>query len=180
MFTDVYDVGSESIAVKKGYDEIQSLDDLGGHSTEVSAATANETLFLQYNEEHPDNPIDLKYVELGNTIVNVANGQIDFEYFTTATLRAQIAEYGLEDQLDLIPVDVAESEKFTNSLLGIFYVVSKNDEQLANDINARIEELIADGTIAELRKEWFGEDVTELTLDYVESCKEFIANDLAE
>ncbi|MBQ8912924.1 MAG: transporter substrate-binding domain-containing protein [Lachnospiraceae bacterium] len=180
IYTDVYDVGSHAIAVRKGYDEIKSLDDLGGHSTQITAASANETLFLTYNERHPDDQIDLTYIEVDNTLVDIANGVVDFEYFTRATLETQIAEKGLEDQIDLVDVSIAESNAFDGGLKGIFYLVSKNDEQLANDINSRIEELISDGTIAELRKEWFGESADELTLDYVETAKEYIANDQAQ
>ena len=180
LYTDVYDAGSHSIAVRKGYDEIQSLADIGGHSTEIQAASANETLFLKYNEEHPDNPIDLTYVEVDNTLVSIANGLVDFEYFTTATLEAQVAEKGLEDQIDIINISIEDSETFMSGLEGIFYIVAKNDVQLANDINSRIEELIADGTVAKLRAEWFGDSADELTLEYVEKCKEFIKNDIGE
>ena len=180
LYTDTYDVGSHSIAVRKGYDEIKSLADIGGHSTQITAASANETTFLRYNEEHPDNPLDLTYIEVDNTLVDVANGVVDFEYFTTATLEAQIAEKGLEDKIDLIPVPIEDSENFTGGLKGIFYIVAKDDTQLADDINARIEELIADGTVAELRAEWFGDSADELTLEYVERCKEYIANELSE
>ena len=180
LYTDTYDVGSHSIAVRKGYDEIKSLADLGGHSTEIQAASANETLFLNYNEENPDNTIDLTYVDVDNTLVSVANGLVDFEYFTTATLEAQIAEKGLDEQIDLIPVPIEDSENFSGGLKGIFYIVSKNDTQLADDINERIETLIADGTVAALRTEWFGDSADELTLEYVERCKEYIANDIGE
>ena len=180
LYTDTYDVGSHSIAVRKGYDEIKSLADIGGHSTQITAASANETTFLRYNEENPDNPLDLTYIEVDNTLVDVANGVVDFEYFTTATLEAQIEEKGLEDKIDLIPVPIEDSENFTGGLKGIFYIVAKDDTQLADDINARIEELIADGTVAELRAEWFGDSADELTLEYVERCKEYIANELSE
>ena len=180
LYTDTYDVGSHSIAVRKGYDEIKSVNDFGGHRSEVTAASANETTFLAYNEEHPDNPIDLIYVEVDNFLVDVVNGTADFYYFTTATLEEQAKEKGLEDQIDLIPVSIEESENFTGNLKGIFYIVAKDDTQLAEDINSRIEELVADGTVAELRKEWFGENADELTLDYIERCKEYIANDLGE
>ena len=180
LYTDTYDVGSHSIAVRKGYDEIKSIEDFGGHKTEIQAASANEATFLAYNDEHPDNQIELVYTEVDNLLVSIANGTADFEYFTTSTLETQIAEKGLGDQIDLIRVPIEESESFTNSLQGIFYIVSKNDEQLANDINARIEELIADGSIAELRKEWFGDSADELTLEYVESAKEFIEKDQAK
>ncbi|MBQ7707489.1 MAG: transporter substrate-binding domain-containing protein [Lachnospiraceae bacterium] len=179
LYTDTYDVGSHSIAVRKGYDEIKSVNDFGGHKTEVTAASANESLFLAYNDEHPDNPIDLTYIEVDNLLIDIANGAADFEYFTTATLETQIAEKGLEDQIDLIPVPIEESEEFTKSLKGIFYVVAKDDTQLADDINARIEELIADGSIAELRTKWFGDSADELTLEYVDRCKKFIEEDQA-
>lgn len=177
LYTDVYDVGSHAIAVRKGYGEIQSVYDFGGHSTQVTATSFNEATFLAYNEEHPDNPIDLTYIEVDNMLMDVADGKIDFEYFTKATLKDQMVEKGLSDEIDLIDVPIEDSNNFTVGLKGNFYLVSKNDGQLAADINEQIEKLIADGTIREIRVKWFGEDADELTLDYVRYCKDYIAAD---
>lgn len=180
LYTDVYDVGIHAIAVRKGYDEILSVQDFGGHSTQIQAASANEKTFLSYNEEHPNNPIDLTYIEVDNMLLDIIDGKIDFEYFTKATLKAQIEEKGLQEEIDLFDVPIEDSNNLGRDLKGNFYLVSKNDEQLAADINGQLAALIADGTINGLRTKWFGEDADELTLEYVQYCRDYIAAEETE
>ena len=50
------------LVVKKG-SGIKSLDDIGGKSTEVIQGTSTAKQLEAYNEEHKDNPTELKYTD---------------------------------------------------------------------------------------------------------------------
>lgn len=185
LISDCYDVSIHAIAVRTDYDEIETVYDFAGHSTEITSGSYNETAFLNYNEENPDSQIILTYVDDANNMpLDVANGVIDFEYFTKTTLVAQIEEYGLTEDLKLIDVPLEDSSSISTTLDGIFYYAAQSETQLLADFNEAFEALLADGSVQALREEWgLTDDETDgealLTQDYVDYAAEWIESDLA-
>lgn len=182
LFTDVYDVGIHAILVRSDNEDIKTVKDFGGHSTEITAASLNENSFLQYNIENPDNPIELIYTEdTSNTPLRVADGSIDFEYFTKITLQAQIEELGLTN-VKLIDVPLEDSITLGGTIKGCFFIVAKDDTQLAADMNRAFEEMVVDGTVFELEQKWLGITKEEdyLTLEYIQRAREWIEADQAK
>jgi polar amino acid transport system substrate-binding protein len=175
IFTDEYNLASSALLVKKDNNEIKSINDIGSHSTEVTAASFNADWLERYNETHADNPVKLNYTETGdNYAQDVSDGIIDFYYFTKISMQQQVDELGLTN-LKLIEVSKEESLEFTGSKAsGNFFVVPKGYEKLADEMNKAFEEALNDGTILEISKKYFnGEDYTP-TLEDIKQAKEVI------
>lgn len=184
LFSDVMSIDPVAIIVRDDNDEINSIYDLPGHSTEVSATNFYTAVFENYNETNPDDQIELVYVEdVSQTPLHVSDGVVDFELFTKSTLLSQIESLGLDnfkiidvtndDQLDFLYNGVRTSPD------GCYYLVSKDEEQLLADINAAFEEAVLDGSIQVLGEKYLGvTDETALTLEDIEEQRAFIENDL--
>lgn len=96
LFSDVYSVSTYGILVRDDNTDIQTLDDLPGHTTETSPTSYKASMYQSYNEAHPDAQIEVSYIEdSNNTPLSVSDGKIDFELFSKTTLQSQVAEYGL-------------------------------------------------------------------------------------
>lgn len=146
------------IAISEKNDSIHSLKDLLGKSTEVNPGINFTTALEKYNQQHKDNPVRLKYTEaeLLPVLQNVESGTADFQLIDKSMLEQYIAEYQLK--LKVIPLSKEESE-----LIGApysYFLVAKGakGEVLANDINAQLQKLIADGTITAISQKYFHGD----------------------
>ena len=62
---------------------IKSLDDIGGKSTEVIQGTSTAKQLEAYNEEHKDNPTELKYTDgtIQSILANLSDGRSDYKIF---------------------------------------------------------------------------------------------------
>ena len=182
LFSDVYSVSTYGILVRDDNTDIQTLDDLPGHTTETSPTSYNASMYQSYNEAHPDAQIEVSYIEdSNNTPLSVSDGKIDFELFSKTTLQSQVAEYGLTN-VKIIDVPIEDSTAFMDKLSGNFFVVSKEYPQLVEDINTAFEAALEEGRILEISKQYLGDDAdnnTILNKEYIEFAKEYIANDQA-
>lgn len=147
-------------AVQKDNEDINSFEDLLGKSTEVSPDTTYATALEAYNQEHSDNPINVSYysdVDLVQILQRVADGLYDFQLIDKPMFDNYMAEYNL----DLKGVVLSEEESNLITTPFSYVLVSKGNEQLAEDINTVLEELVADGTIKEISEKFFnGADYT--------------------
>lgn len=182
LFSDVYSVSTYGILVRDDNTDIQTLDDLPGHTTETSPTSYNASMYQSYNEAHPDAQIEVSYIEdSNNTPLSVSDGKIDFELFSKTTLQSQVEEYGLTN-VKIIDVPIEDSTAFMDKLSGNFFVVSKEYPQLVEDINTAFEAALEEGRILEISKQYLGDDAdnnTILNREYIEFAKEYIANDQA-
>ena len=182
LFSDVYSVSTYGILVRDDNTDIQTLDDLPGHTTETSPTSYNASMYQAYNEANPDAQIEVSYIEdSNNTPLSVSDGKIDFELFSKTTLQSQVAEYGLTN-VKIIDVPIEDSTAFMDKLSGNFFVVSKEYPQLVEDINTAFEAALEEGRILEISKQYLGDDAdnnTILNKEYIEFAKEYIANDQA-
>lgn len=152
LFSDVYSVSTYGILVRDDNTDIQTLDDLPGHTTETSPTSYNASMYQSYNEAHPDAQIEVSYIEdSNNTPLSVSDGKIDFELFSKTTLQSQVAEYGLTN-VKIIDVPIEDSTAFMDKLSGNFFVVSKEYPQLVEDINTAFEAALEEGRILEISK----------------------------
>lgn len=180
IYSDLYGLDAYGILLREDNDDIQTVDDFVGHSTEITAASKNAMIFESFNEENPDKAIELQYTDDANTTPGkVADGSIDFEFFQIITLKAQIEAGGLTG-VKIIPVSNEEAQTLTKGPIGNFVLFPKGDEQLAGDFNQALREAVEDGSIQKLRKEYLDvEDNDVLTIDDVNAAREFIDHDLA-
>lgn len=183
LFSDVYSVSTYGILVRDDNTDIQTLDDLPGHTTETSPTSYNASMYQSYNEAHPDAQIEVSYIEdSNNTPLSVSDGKIDFELFSKTTLQSQVEEYGLTN-VKIIDVPIEDSTAFMDKLSGNFFVVSREYPQLVEDINTAFEAALDEGKILEISKKYLGEDAdnnTILNKEYIEFAKEYIADDQAQ
>lgn len=167
IFTDEMNFAKRAILVRDDNTDIKSIKDLGGHSTEENASSFNAGWYKKYNENHPDNQVSVQYVDGDNTVQDVSDGKIDFDFFTKISLEQQIKDRGLKN-LKLIDIS---KEEFSEGG-ATFFVVSKGREKLAKEMDDAFEAALIDGTILKISKKYFnGEDYTP-TLEDIKREKE--------
>lgn len=141
------------IVSKDNNDPIQSLDDLKGKKFFTTATSAEATILENYNKDH-DNALKIVYSGGGTNDIaqQITSGRVD------ATIGADFILPILDPQgkLKTVGKELSESD--------ILFVFRKNDpdqQKLADAVDKAIVELRADGTLANLSKQWLGFDATE-------------------
>lgn len=166
LFSDPYYFAEHGLLVKEGSD-IDSWDDLAGHSTEVNSGSFNAILFEKWNAENPDKKIELIYTEdVNSTPMHVADGIIDFEFFDYISLVEQVEGQSVPG-VKVIPMD---NDTIPHKGTGFtYFVFPKGEEQLQQDFNEAFEAALKDGTIDRLSQQYLGDD-------FAPTLEEAIAN----
>ncbi|MBL5974931.1 MAG: hypothetical protein D3X82_14505 [Candidatus Leucobacter sulfamidivorax] len=162
-FSVPYIEGQFGIITKEGAGEIVSLDELAGKKTYGEPGLNFTRVLEAYNEQNPDKQVEIEYTELDlqTQYNNLATGAIDFLFNERVVFQGYggSADLGLEfHELD----GAYLSDSFGTNLYSAYAVTKAKDRsaQLA-EIDAVLEELLADGTASELSKKFFdGLDVT--------------------
>ena len=141
------------IAVSKNNNNINSFEDLLGKTTELRAGRNYTTAIENYNKDNPSNPVKITYTEadLLPILQHVESGQYDFQLIEKSRVNQHIDEYGLE--IDVI--DLSEEDAIKLSTPFSYFLVSKGNEELAENINQALSDSIEDGTLAEISKKYF-------------------------
>lgn len=138
---------------------IESVDDLGGLKTVSNAKGDAWQLFLEnYNEAHPDNPIEIEYSDgdWASFYLRLYQGDFDFMMGSESTLQVYQDEYGYNFEFVELPEEEANSLQNPSNWI----IVANYDggQELADAIDGALEELQADGTLAELSIKYWGKD----------------------
>ena len=147
-FSEPYAYIHTALVVRKDNEEIKSFDDLKGKKTVNSIGST----YMELAESYGASAAGVS--TLNDTIQNVIDGRAD------ATLNADVSIYDyLNQQPDANIKIVATTEDASHVAIPI----RKGDETASFEkaVNAAIEELKADGTLAELSEKYFGTDVTK-------------------
>ena len=147
-FSEPYAYIHTALVVRKDNEEIKSFDDLKGKKTVNSIGST----YMELAESYGASAAGVS--TLNDTIQNVIDGRAD------ATLNADVSIYDyLNQQPDANIKIVATTEDASHVAIPI----RKGDETASFEkaVNAAIEELKADGTMAELSEKYFGSDVTK-------------------
>lgn len=147
-FSEPYAYIHTALVVRKDNEEIKSFDDLKGKKTVNSIGST----YMELAESYGASAADVS--TLNDTIQNVIDGRAD------ATLNADVSIYDyLNQQPDANIKIVATTEDASHVAIPI----RKGDETASFEkaVNAAIEELKADGTLAKLSEKYFGSDVTK-------------------
>jgi polar amino acid transport system substrate-binding protein len=146
------------IAVAQNRDDIKSFADLEGKSTEVSSGVNYTVALEEYNETLAKTPVNLKYTEaeMVPILQNVESGVSDFNLIDNSMLQLYINEYGLK--LKAIPLSQEDSDRIGVPYSYLLLSKGSNSEQLLKDVNARIKELIKDGSITEISQKYLHGD----------------------
>ncbi len=142
-FSEPYAYIHTALVVRKDNEEIKSFDDLKGKKTVNSIGST----YMELAESYGASAAGVS--TLNDTIQNVIDGRAD------ATLNADVSIYDyLNQQPDANIKIVATTEDASHVAIPI----RKGDETASFEkaVNAAIEELKADGTLAELSEKYFG------------------------
>ena len=134
--------------------DIKSVEDLGGKKVPAGAGRANALFMESYNEEHPDNPIDIQYTDADASaaLIDLSNGRYDACIYNTTYVSSLTKEYGYNFNVYDIP-NADEIEKPEAWIL-----FSKTNTGLRDFFDEQITAMKQDGSLSELSVEYFGED----------------------
>ena len=157
QYTDPIMVNDYLIVLNKdlGITEFNGLQDLAGLRCYGSAGNDKTTLLEDWNEEHPDQQININYasVDIVANLQDVESGRIDFTVIDAPMFNGY---YQPEYQLDV----VSFSLKGRTSTKYSYFVVAYGDDQLLADVNGALAEIFADGTSTAICQEYLGKDFT--------------------
>lgn len=157
IFTDPIFANELIVVANKNIDlgSVTSYADLAGY-TYIGSTGINQTTNVEnYNDENPDNPINIVYTEedLNIQLSDVESGKYDF---TTIDAPMFYGYYQPEFGYD---VNISKLDGYTTSDgLYSYLLVSKGNEQLAEDINAALKEVIKEGISKEINEKYFFSD----------------------
>ena len=161
-----YCIGPMAAAVRKD-SGITDVHGLAGKKLLVSPTNAYYQALVKYNDEHPDEAIELVENENGNDNVAwfraVANGQADAAYVLVSKFDAVQQGAG---------TDLSITETITNGL--DFFMLRPGMEGLAADLTTALREAKSDGSLGELGKKWLGGDVFAENADFLKEGADII------
>ena len=147
------------IAVKAGRDDIHSLADLAGKRTPVNPVGTFIQSFLEnYNEEHPNAPIDFFYSKQDNlkTYQEILDGTVDFMLNEEIVLNALIDEYDMN--LDVIELSDEETKQIMNPEGFFIFPKTAEGEKIRDDFDQALLTLMNNGTLSEISVQYLGRD----------------------
>lgn len=154
----------EVIYVRKGFDRIHSLEDIGGFKTFTDGSGLMTQLFLEdYNEQHPDNPVELVYSDADTLKVfqDIQAGVADFGFLGLPQLENYLEIYpSFYDDFDIIDLTDEEVEQICSPYTYFIYAKTPEGEELKEAVDGALKELKENGTITELSLQYIGYDVT--------------------
>jgi len=139
-------------------DNVEGLADLAGHNFVGQTAINSTTAVENYNTENPDNQIKITYTEedLVVQLQNIETGKYEFLIMD----KPMYESYNKEYNFDLKEIELSSEVSPDLTDLYSYFIISKGNEQLLEDINIALEEVIRDGTSKEINEKYFGEDYT--------------------
>lgn len=133
---------------------ISSLEDLAGRSIISSPASYEYSMLLAWNAAHPGKEITLKIFD-GNTGADnynaILRGDVDSSLSYPQGFSVITGELGITG-LTLTPPVMVED---------VYYMLAREETQLRDDLDRALRELLADGTLGSISREYLGEDIFE-------------------
>lgn len=157
LYSFPYDKISYVFVTKTGAETISSFDQAAGKSFEGSAGVSVTTAVETYNEQNPDKAIKISYTESDTaiTLQHVEDGTTEFAIIDAAMFKA----YQEEFNYDIVATDIpAEEAKLISENTYAYFILSKDNAQLRDEIGEVLKELKADGTLTKLGEQYFGGD----------------------
>lgn len=159
LYSFPYDLNAYVFVQKDGDTPITSFAEAAGKTIESGAGGAITTGIEKWNDDHPDEAIDLQYTEADTTTIlqHVADGVTDFAIMDPAMFKVYTEEF---DFGSLQATDLDEdSTLFISSNLNAYFLLPLDEEGLREEINEAIKVLHDDGTLTELTTKWFGREL---------------------
>lgn len=154
--TEPYTTYVTYLVVPSDNEDIKSLDDLAGKTIYTGGKGSNSTYIVEaYNEEHPDNKINIENAESLTSeefVQGLLSGKWDAAIATRRDVEKHNKAYG-SDAIKIVGDPIQTSS--TN------YLFSKDDTQLQQDVDGAIKQLKENGKLAEISIAQLGGDYTE-------------------
>ncbi|MCE2089735.1 transporter substrate-binding domain-containing protein, partial [Streptococcus thermophilus] len=111
---------------------IKKYDDIAGHSTQVVQGTSTATQLTEFNEKHPDNPVELHYTNenITQVLTNLNEGKYDFKIFEAPTVNAIIKNNKLSN---LKTIELKSDQQPY-----IYFLFADNQKDLQKFVNKRL------------------------------------------
>ncbi|MBP2658712.1 MAG: tcyK [Firmicutes bacterium] len=138
------------IVVAKGRTDIKTIDDLVGKRVGCSQGSNTAALLEKYNQGH-DKKINIVYTTGGASVVydDLVNGRLDASVMTKKTFNRNNEAFGGG-------LGIIEDGLFSQS--EAYFILSKNEVQLKDDIDKVLKQMKADGTLSKLSYEYTNTD----------------------
>lgn len=138
------------IVVAKGRTDIKTIDDLVGKKIGCSQGSNTAALLEKYNQGH-DKKINIVYTSGGASVVydDLVNGRLDAGIMTKKTFNRNNEAFGGG-------LGIIEDGLFSQS--EAYFILSKNEVQLRDDIDKVLKEMKADGTLSKLSYQYTNTD----------------------
>ena len=143
---------NKRIVFKRGRTDIHTTADLAGKKVAASQGSNTAAILEKYNEEHPDNPIEVVYTN-GATAESqyddVQNGRLDAIVATRKTYNRYNDSFGGGYEIN-------EDELFSESQA--YFLLAQGEEELRDAVDGALKELKESGKLTELSVEYTGSD----------------------
>lgn len=154
------------VMVRKDYDEIQGLDDLGGKRTFSGTAGLYSQVFMEkYNEENPENPIEIIYSEADTLkqYQDLQAGVVDFIFSGPVAFRTREQDFPeLMPEFKLVRFTEEEERQIEDPFSYFIYPRTEEGEQLKQDVDEALRTLRDNGTYTELGLKYYGLDTAHI------------------
>ncbi len=159
LYSYPYDEIAYVWVTKDGNNDINSFETAAGKSTIVSSGVSITLALEKWNEDHPDQQINLNYSEQENpvTLQQIEDGSVDFVIIDLAMFKAYQDIYAYDIQST--DVNAEDTSRIAENNYA-YYLFAYDHEDLRDEVNVVLKELKEDGTLAALGEEWFGRDTS--------------------
>lgn len=145
------------LVVAKDRKDINSLDDLQGLKVKSSTGSNATYILENYNQEHPNNQIQIEYVNNSTdeeTVTGILNGVWDATIATKRDVKKLNKNYG--DGSEVLTV-VGEPVQSSST----YFLFAKDNTKLQEAVDKAVKELKDNGKLAQLSIDVIGGDYTE-------------------
>lgn len=145
-FSIPYTYTSAVVVVPQENNEVTSFEDIEGHTSAQSATSNFADIAREYGAE-------IVTVEgLAQSIELIKQGRVDL----TVNDRLAVLNYINSQNDESIKIAAQQDDASETA-----FAFNKGNEELVNAVNEQLRAMKEDGTLAEISKEWFGEDVSQ-------------------
>lgn len=140
-------------------DSIKSLDDLAGKKIHpVTPHGGIYNLLVAYNEEHPDNQLDIQLGESGDFAQRFT--ALD-EGVSDAIVMP--ANFGVQDIIDTLELNVKAVDEPVQ-VNPTYFLLAQDETALKTSLDEALKELKDEGTLSEISTKWYEEDMFQYEL----------------
>ncbi|OPH58910.1 hypothetical protein BC351_21445 [Paenibacillus ferrarius] len=150
LFDEPYAYSGAQLVVKKGNDGIQSLENLKGKKVAIQSGTNFINFVKDFDKKGEITVVNYETAEAGFN--DVALSRVDATFSTKASALATIKKTGLPLQL--------AGQQFNVLPAANPFLTNEDNKKLIEQVNKAFQELRKDGTLSNLSKKWFTEDLT--------------------